>query len=258
MKNNCVLKVIYLCAFSLFLFVRGAHSLDNNKFLFWERLHSGLLKTTYKTGKGFSDLLILKIDPKAFSFKLVNASDFGKKRANVRTMTKSVNGITGINANFFDKKENPLGLVIDNSKTINPLHKGGMLLNGLFLMRGNTPYILDRKSFKNKGYNLGFQAGPLLIRNEQASWLRYSRSPNRRSVIAIDTKGQVLLAVTLSRFPGLSLEKLQTVLLDKSLHIKDALNLDGGGSSQLYIKEENLFINGGDFVPTALVVAYKQ
>ena len=49
----------------------------------------------------------------------------------------------------------------------------------------------------------------------------------------------------------------------KSLKIKDALNLDGGSSSQLYLKKnpalnDDFLISGGDDIPVALVIKKKD
>jgi exopolysaccharide biosynthesis protein len=65
------------------------------------------------------------------------------------------------------------------------------------------------------------------------------------------------------RFPGATLAQLQEMLLDPSLNVDDALNLDGGGSSQLFV-EKNLriadetFISGGDVVPVGLIVKRRK
>ena len=81
---------------------------------------------------------------------------------------------------------------------------------------------------------------------------------SRRSAIAIDRKGRILLVASKDRFPGLTLTELQKILLGKDLDIQDALNLDGGGSSQLYVPAKNseakIDASGGDKVPVFLTV----
>jgi exopolysaccharide biosynthesis protein len=58
------------------------------------------------------------------------------------------------------------------------------------------------------------------------------------------------------------LKELQQFLMGKELDLVDAVNLDGGGSSQLFIagtkNSEEVFVSGGDNVPVFLVVEKKR
>ena len=65
-------------------------------------------------------------------------------------------------------------------------------------------------------------------------------------------------------FFGLSLEELRDILLSDSIGCRDALNLDGGGSTQLFAESRSaanestptspVFIEGTDEVPVVLAV----
>ena len=72
----------------------------------------------------------------------------------------------------------------------------------------------------------------------------------------------IILFATTSRFPGVSMKEIQEMLLEPALEIVDAINLDGGGSSQMYLAmtkntDEELFIFNGDEVPVALAMIKK-
>ena len=118
---------------------------------------------------------------------------------------------------------------------------------------------MHRDKFSSKGVELGLQSGPRIIENSKILSFKKSNGSSRRSGIAITETGQVLLFATRYRFPGARLEDIGNILLRSGLGIKDALNFDGGGSSQLYLSSEasagkvaEINISGGDSVPIAL------
>ncbi|MBB5438941.1 exopolysaccharide biosynthesis protein [Pedobacter sp. AK017] len=91
--------------------------------------------------------------------------------------------------------------------------------------------------------------GPVLINNNQIiSQLKHSFSLKRfsRTAIGITASHQFIFLVADGNSPssaGLSIAELAVVM--KSLHCTDALNLDGGGSSSMYIngKPQNGIVN---------------
>jgi hypothetical protein len=81
---------------------------------------------------------------------------------------------------------------------------------------------------------------------------RYSR----RSVIGIDQQQRLIIGVTDTVLGGLSLAELQELFSNPKwqLETPDLLNLDGGGSAQLYVKTKSLeeFISGTSEVPVVI------
>jgi len=206
-----------------------------------------------------SEVILLKFDPKFFTFKNSVSSE---TRSNIRTLSNAHDAVAGINTNFFDTSNKALGLIVKDGKQINKIHEGGKLLTGIFLIQEGVSKIIHRTDYDAEGVAMAFQAGPRLISNKKALTLKASSQSSRRSGIALNKQGEIIIFATLLRFPGASLLQIQQMLLDPRLAITDALNLDGGGSSQLYIKkniaiEDDTIISGGDLVPSALVVIRK-
>ena len=180
-------------------------------------------------------------------------------------MTKTKHGIAGINAHFFGKKDEVLGLYHRASKReknnfASKLQLGGNLLTGILQIRSGKAEIIHRSKYELKDdISLAIQAGPRLISKGKKLELKPVQKRTRRSGVAVDANGHFLLFATLLRFPGASLQEIQDMLLSPSIAAVDALNLDGGSSSQLYIRANkaisgDTFISGGDMVPTALIV----
>ena len=208
-------------------------------------------------------LQFVKIDPARYSFQVAQALDLDQQRTDVRTMTKRFGGVAGINGSFFDDHGAPLGLVIRNGQTIRHAQLGGNLLTGAFFIADDKPQIANRHSVPESGVVLALQAGPRLIADGEPIMISSTDGRTRRSGIAITNSGEVLFYATVVRFPGATLEEIQKTLLLPGLNVRDALNFDGGGSSQLFVEtnnslQEEINISGGDNVPLALIVKLKK
>lgn len=210
-----------------------------------------------------SELYLLRFKVSDVSISLdESAKVLSKPRGFVKEIVLKKDAIAGINANFFDTLGQPLGLVLPASRDVNKrVQLGGKLLTAVFYISNDLPFIVQREEFKADGIQLALQAGPLLFSSGLKSEFKSPSQTSRRSGIAITKSGELVLFATLLRFPGSTLEDMQTVLFKTGLEVRDAINLDGGGSSQLFIKgmnqKEEISISGGDEVPVALVVGEK-
>jgi hypothetical protein len=234
----------------------------------WKQVTEGLeySKMSLPASGSFvkSDLYLLKIDLELVRISGVHApTHLGKKKSSVKSMVQAKNALAGINANFFDTKDDPLGVLVIDTEVFSLVHKGGRLLSGIFQIKQNIPSIISRNDFAPEMIKLAVQSGPRLIVNSEKSRISTQEPRSRRSGIAITEGGSVIMFATQLRFPGATLEEIQSTLLDSGLGIHSALNLDGGGSSQLFFyeneeKSREISISGGDEVPSALLVLQKE
>ncbi len=207
-----------------------------------------------------SELYLLKFNLSGYRVSLRESSKLlSKPRGAVKDMVLSVGGVAGVNANFFDHLGEPLGLMLPSSRDTNKkVQLGGRLLTGVFSIKDGLPSVIPRIEFNQTSVSLALQAGPILYLNGAPTKFTAPSQTSRRSGLAVTKDREVVLFATLLRFPGTSLEDIQSVLNKTGLDISDALNLDGGGSSQFYLQslggKEEILISGGDDVPVALVV----
>lgn len=234
---------------------------------YWTPVEPGFAMARYELGQGIkllkSEVLLLKFSPRYFAIQAVSARDVGHQMIDVRTLTKKVGGIAGINAHFFDDRGEPLGLFITGGERKQGMHNGGRLLTGVFYIYRNRPAIVHRSRFAQHDSLTAVQSGPRLIARGKPLQLSAPEVGSRRSGVAITKTGEVILYATMLRFPGASFAELQEMLLDPALEVTDALNLDGGGSSQLFVEKnsrlaDETFISGGDSVPVGLIVTRKS
>jgi exopolysaccharide biosynthesis protein len=78
----------------------------------------------------------------------------------------------------------------------------------------------------------------------------------RRAVVAVDKNGALIVAVADAVLGGLGLAELQKLFVDNRWHVDavELLNLDGGGSAQLYVKSGKFeeWLPGTSEVPVAI------
>ncbi len=238
----------------------------------WKSVEEGFDFAKYELGDASSvirsEVYLLRFDPQRFNFIAVTADSEGDEdrppAADLRTLTKKSAGVAGINANFFDEKGSPLGLLMDNGTMVHKIHRGGKVLSGIFAVRNDgSAFISHRSDFDTRGIATAIQAGPRLVTGGKAVPISSADESSRRSGIAITKKNAVILYATVLRFPGATLGDIQGMLLDPTLEVAEALNLDGGGSSQLFIESfaslsGETFISGGDRVPVGLIVRRRK
>ena len=231
----------------------------------WQPLGDGLSKgkLEYSTTPFFSSYITLvKADLSRYRLGVIRAAEYGSRRQNVRTLCRQSRSLACINASFFDEEGKPLGLLISRGVIHQKLHRGGGTLTGVLTISRQSINIIHRDAFSPTGVWDAVQAGPrLLSKGNDIEGLRESLLGTNLSGICLDKSGEVILYQVSNKFLGLSLSSLQDILRSPQIQCVDALNFDGGGSSQLYISDKipgasssltETYITGEDVVPVVV------
>lgn len=218
----------------------------------WQALRPGLSYTTvYQTPAfPFGAIHAFKINLKKFKLKLALTHNDKNSFTSVRNLVEINQAILGINGGFFSPNLKPLGLRIFNGKKVSPLKHTSWW--GVFYLKNNTPRIVSERQFKNS-YNITFaiQSGPRLIINGRIPSLKPGWS--FRSALGITRSGDLIIAIT-DQLP-ITTKKLAKILLAPEkrggLNCYNALNLDGGSSSQLYADISGFNLNIPSLAPVS-------
>jgi len=231
----------------------------------WEKFGDDLeIATLNSETKPFSSSVILvRSALERYRVAVLRAAEFGWQRASVKSLALAGGAAVCINANFFNETGAPLGLVISRGVLQHKLHRGGNTLTGIFQVTRNGMAIINRSSYEGPFALEAVQAGPrLLSQGIPIHGLTDTRT-TRRAGICIDQKQRLLFFITSSNLGGLSIQDLQILLTHPEVGCQEALNLDGGGSAQLYISStapgtavgaKEIFISGHHNVPVALAL----
>ncbi len=152
-------------------------------------------------------------------------------RRSLAEVLQETKALAGVNGGYFDPENAPVGLLVSDGRVVSPQSKA-KLLSGILFARGNRVDIVRASAFSlGKKTRAARQCGPLLVeRGRAVAGLNESR-PARRTFVAVDGKGHVLLGVSSS----VSLAQLGQILsltnAAGQMKVARALNLDGGSSS---------------------------
>lgn len=218
----------------------------------WERFNVGkgmILSTcAFDTLYGVPQYLsILEIDPQYYEFKFVDHK--GMKKTSV--ISDSSKEVAALNGTFYDMKlGNSVaflqidGVILDTSRhdDVYPQINGALKIkNGKLSIVDWSPIIESEKRSKIEKDASFMAAQPMLIKNGKevyplANMPGFNVKKHNRSVL-FTKNGKVYFMVVDGRAKGkaegMSIAELSHLL--KFLGAQQALNMDGGGSSTLYL-----------------------
>ena len=173
------------------------------------------------------------------------------RRTRTSEMALKHNAVAAVNGSFFDmEKHFPICYLRIDSVNLGENTPGKDTVNrkyyqyGTLCLDGDSVVILKTDSSRHwedaLPYSNIMTAGPLLIWHDTLQYMRNDRTfvtqRHNRTAVGIREDGTVLLFVADGRFKqaeGLTLTELQQLL--RWLGCRDALNLDGGGSTTMYL-----------------------
>jgi exopolysaccharide biosynthesis protein len=203
------------------------------------------------------ELKLLRFDSQLIAPRILYASELSLKAATAKGFAEKSGAVAAINANYFDTNGRPLAYLKTLTKQFNPGVSKHGLYTGVFGVRDAAPFVMHRDQFQPALASEALQSGPLLLLHGapveiMQGLARYAR----RSAIGVDKDGHVVIAATDAVIGGLNFTELQELFSVSKWQIQtlDLLNLDGGGSAQLYLKSGKFeeWLPGTSEVPVAI------
>jgi Phosphodiester glycosidase len=211
-----------------------------------------------RTEPGYQvELNLLRLDSQYIVPRVLYAGEFQLKSASAKTFTEKAGAIAAINANYFDEKGRPLAYLKTIEKEINRAVSKHRLYTGVFGLGDAGPFVMHRDDFQPAQASQALQSGPLLVhRSAAVDGMDGLTRSARRSVVGLNKNNRILIAVTDALIGGLSFSELQELFSQSKwqLDAVELLNLDGGGSAQLYLKSGKFeeWLPGTSEVPVAI------
>jgi uncharacterized protein YigE (DUF2233 family) len=188
-----------------------------------------------------------RFDLHKYTLKAELAKNINQTSLFVDQVSSEKNVVIAINGGFFSPDLQSLGLRINNSQVLSPIKKISWW--GIFLLQNNHAVIIPLKAYHPSSQtNFAIQAGPRLIIDGAVAKLHDGKA--QRSALGITRDGKVIIAVTDNLL--LSTEELAKML--SGLGCYQALNLDGGSSSQLYAHVNSFSLHVRSLRPVADVI----
>lgn len=220
----------------------------------WQPLAEGLSYTKLPL-ENTGQLHAFQIDLHHYQMDLALAADNSLSAEFVAKLAEKNQAILGINGGFFSPESQPLGLRIQQGKQRNPLKN--ITWWGIFYIDNNQAHIVAPAQFHaHSTISMAVQSGPRLIVDGTTPSLKGNIA--ERSALCITPEGQVIIAIT--EYAAITTTELAKLLMKPltagGLNCRDALNLDGGSSSQLYAHIRGFYLNITNFnrVTDAVIV----
>lgn len=225
-------------------------------FASWQRLRPGIDYQELHTGSPtpWSRIHAFRIDLKSFQLKNVMSQDLAapKEGATIKEFAQETPGaLVTINGGFFDEGIHPLGLRISQHQQKNPLKPISWW--GIFYIKDNKAYLSNVRRFKaNPSIDFAVQSGPRLLVNGEIPPLKPGTA--ERTALGIRQDGRIIIVVSQNKM--LTTTELAEIMKSEPLNCLNALNLDGGGSSQVYVNASpfHLDVPGFSRVSDAVIV----
>lgn len=226
----------------------------------WKELAPGLKYTELHPYPNYRNkkLHAFQIDLSNYKLSSQLASHHHQKTIFINRSTIKPNALITINGGFFMPNFKLLGLRINNGKILSPLKNISWW--GVFVTQNNRAQIVSQQKYHySSDISFAIQAGPRLIINGNIPKLKDGIA--QRSALGITKNGKVIIAIT----ENLSLTTRELAKIMKKsqaqggLACNNALNLDGGSSSQLYAHIGSFYLNIPSLRPVAdMIVVSKK
>ncbi len=201
---------------------------------------AGLEFRAVRIGSGFGATTLhhVRFDPKTHTFAVMDNPDGD---FSLGTAAQKRGAVAAVNGGYFHPDRTPLGLVVRQGATLHSLERA-RLLSGLVVVTRKGISMPRATAFRpTPDIREALQAGPFLIESgKPVSGLNATRSAARTVVVA-DSAGRFGFVVCRSA----TLAGMAAILADAQNFpggkITRALNLDGGSSTGLWVREERPF-----------------
>ena len=181
------------------------------------------------------DFHIVTFDAKTLTFAVM---DNPKGAFDLGSAAAKREALAAVNGGYFHPDRTPLGLLVQQGVTIHPLERA-KLLSGLVVVTKDRIALLRTAEFQaSANVREALQAGPFLVDGGKAvAGLNDTRTA-ARTVVFADGAGRFGLLICKSATLAETARILATPGLLAGRKITRALNLDGGSSTALWVKQE--------------------
>lgn len=209
----------------------------------WKTIHTGVQYGRIRVDHGNRALTlhVLKINPEQVVIKPIMNRD----TLTAKQMARQNGALAVINANFFDIQEKPLGLIVIDGKERHA--KKDISWWGVFCLKKGRASVLHSSNYRKDLCEQAVQAGPRLVIN---GWIpKLKEEVSRKTAVGVTRRNEVIFVVSSENIPITVLaEVFKRPEYLGGLECLNALNLDGGTSSQLYTQTRGLTVGLPNFI----------
>jgi exopolysaccharide biosynthesis protein len=230
-----------------FLFIHSTAMCQDSP---WTQIDEGLhycdFSSPIKSNTGDSKILIIRVDPKIYNFRLLSSSEInpGSTPMNVKEWAEKYRLIAAINAGMFqtDLKSN-VGYMKNYAHMNNPrIHRTYASVFAFNPKKAELPpariFDTDEKDMKEviAEYQTVIQNLRLIKRSGMIRWAQQDKRWSE-AALGQDQDGNILLIFSGSPY---TMHELSKALLSLPIKLECAMHLEGGPAASIYLRHKNL------------------
>ena len=173
---------------------------------------------------------VFRINLKEQELDLVTARELSRPHASVEEMAIHDQALIAINGGFFDTEFRPLGLRVGHNHRYSPIKPISWW--GVFYIKRKRPHLAKMSQYTQRDRTVDFaiQSGPRLLVDGKPPKLKPGLA--ERTALGITKDKHVIMLVTENA--PMTTTALALMMKSFPLYCEQALNLDGGSSTQIY------------------------
>lgn len=197
-----------------------------------------------------------RIDLNHYHFEVSPLPAGGEPKTNFYQLMAAENAVIATNGGFFTPALKPLGLRITQGQLSNPFQATAWW--SVFYIQNKKAYLVTQKNYEpNQKITFAIEAGPRLVANGQVVE-KLKADIDYHTAIGITPDNKIiLLSIEDALLSTTDLaELMQRSEKQGGLNCVEAMNLDGGHSTQMYTKlpDFSLAVTSGTYVADAVLV----
>ncbi|HID89453.1 MAG TPA: phosphodiester glycosidase family protein [Anaerolineae bacterium] len=211
------------------------------------------------TGEVAERILIVRLDPSLFRFRVLYTPDNGQRVLEWATRKGDKEPLLVVNGGDFTPEYHATGLVVSGGQAYGVSYGD---FAGMFAVlpggRVEVRWLAAEPYDPNEMLLEAVQSFPMLVKpgGDVGFPLDPQDLPARRTVVAQDVEGQILFLIATEGY--LTLHELSRWLAGSDLGIDVALNLDGGQSSGLFLAAGDTRVEVDSLVPVPVVIVAEE
>jgi uncharacterized protein YigE (DUF2233 family) len=199
----------------------------------WENLAPGLERRSLLPDPDnlLSQTIVLRIDPARYTFRVHYHP--GEPLNLIQWREELPDAVAFVNANFFTPEFENIGLLVSDGVVHGQSYEG---YGGTFAVENGTAGVWSNMARPYQGESLeqAVQGFPMLVADGQQAYNNPDPDrATRRTFIGQDDQGRIIIGVT--PLLGLKLVELSAYLPTTDLGLVNVVNLDGGGSTMMFL-----------------------
>jgi uncharacterized protein YigE (DUF2233 family) len=226
----------------------------------WDRIASGVdyRKITCLGDADDVDMHAFKISREFFKIDVAYAPG----GSTARRQAEKHDARFAINANFFDRQREPIGVVVESGGPVQGPNKSSW--QSIFLIdRDGEPRIIPVSEWSRyrDGAKMAVQAGPRTVVKEHTNKISKGYKAARAGV-CIQRDGDIVFFATpqTRQFNAYEIARVtRRSEIDGGLRCRDAMLFDGGHSTQFFMEgdDRNIHVEGDPVIPVFVIAKRK-